>query len=237
MATALNMITRAMRLAGVLTKGETLDSDEQQDGLTALNAMLDAWQIDRLYVYQIREESFTWAANQQAQTVGTGGDFNTDRPTQVAPDCTFTVNGIDYPTQLIDIDAWSAIPDKTTTSSWPWWVYPEYGESLVTLRGYPIPSANITFNLRTWKKLQQFAALTDVLDLPYGYERAIVYNLAIEYGPEFGAGAAIPPPVIAIASSSRKAIKRLNSTPTPISPTEAGYINRRWAWGIYADLT
>lgn len=228
MATAITLITRAMRLAGVIGKGEIPDSDESADGLTALNAMLDSWQIERLFVYQIRSETFTWTGNDQTQTVGAAGDFVTDLPTRVADDCSFTISSTDYPVKLIDIDAWSAIPDKTNTSTFPMWIYPEYGASLVTLYAYPIPSASITFNLRTWKRLQQFTSLTDVLTLPPGNERAITFSLAEEFGgPEFGVQ--VPPSVIAIARSARRALRRVNA-PSPIMSSEAGLMTRRLSW-------
>lgn len=233
MATALSMIKRAMRLAGTIGVGETPSPDEATDGLEALNAMLDSWQIQRLFVYQIRTEQFTWTALSQTRTVGAAGDFVTDLPTRVADDCSFTVGNIDYPVRLIDIDAWTNIPDKTTQSSFPWWIYPEYGASLVTLYAYPIPNANITFNLRTWKRLQAFSSLTDVLTLPPGNERAITYSLAEEYaGPEFGID--VPPGVIAIARSARRALKRVNA-PSPISPMDAGWMSRRYSAYIYGD--
>lgn len=222
-----------MRLAGTIGKGETPDDDESQDGLTALNAMLDSWQIQRLFVYQIRTETFTWTANDQTQTVGSGGDFSTDLPTQVADDCSFTINSIDYPVKLIDIDAWTNIPDKTTTSSFPWWLYAEYGAALVTLYAYPIPNANVTFNLRSWKRLQAFSALTTDLALPPGNERAIAYSLAEEFGgPEFGVS--VPPGVIAIARSARRALKNINS-PAPVMASEAGWLSRRYTAYIYGD--
>lgn len=234
MTTAIQLVTRAMRLAGVIGKGETPDSDEAADGLTSLNSMLDSWQIERLFVYQIRSETFTWAANHQTQTVGTGGDFNTDRPTQVSDDCSFTISGTDYPATLIDVSAWTSIPDKATTSTLPVWIYPEYGASLVTLYAYPIPSSSVTFNLRTWKKLQQFSALTDVLTLPHGNERAIVFSLAEEYGgPEFGVQ--VPPSVIAIARSARRNLKRINS-PSPIMASEAALMTRRQFSNIVSDI-
>jgi hypothetical protein len=228
-ATAITLITRAMRLAGVIGKGETPDDDEAVDGLTALNAMLDSWQIERLFVYQIRTEQFTWDANDQTQTVGSGGDFNTDLPTRVADDCSFTISGTDYPSKLIDIDAWTAIPDKSTTNSWAWWIYPEYGASLVTLYGYPIPNENVTFNLRTWKRLQQFTSLTDTLTLPPGNERAIAFSLAEEFGgPEFGV--TVPPGVIAIARSARRALRRVNA-PSPVMKNPTGYLSLRYGYG------
>lgn len=232
MTTATQIITRAMRLARVIGKGETPDADESADGLQALNAMLDSWQIKRLYVYQVREESFTWAANQVSQTVGAAGDFVTDLPTRVADNCAFTINSIDYPVSLIDVDAWSAIPDKTTTSTFPWWLYVEYGAALVTIKAYPIPSANVTFKLRTWKRLQQFSTLTDVLALPPGNERAIAFSLAEEYAPEFGLD--VTPRVAAVAASARANLRRVNS-PSPVMMTEAGFMSRRYTAYIYGD--
>lgn len=233
MATALDMIKRAMRLAQVNTKGETPDADESADGLTALNAMLDSWQIDRLFVYQIREETFTWTANDQTQTVGAAGDFVTDLPTRIADDCVFVVNSTDHAASLIDVNAWSSIPDKTTTSTFPWFIYPEYGAALVTLYCYPIPNANVTFKLRTWKRLQSFSALTTDLALPPGYQRAIEYSLAEEYGPEFGVE--IPPRVTSIAAISRRNIRRVNS-PSPVMRSEAGRMTNRYSSNVKADI-
>jgi len=221
-ATAITLITRAMRLAGVIGKGETPDSDESADGLTALNAMLDSWQIQRLFVYQIRSETFTWAANQQTRTVGAAGNFVTDLPTRVADNCAFSDGSSDFGVKLIDVDAWTAIPDKTTTSTYPAWIYPEYGASLVTLYAYPIPSASVTFYLRTWKRLQAFSTLTDVLTLPPGNERAIVFSLAEEFGgPEFGVQ--VPASVISIARDARRALRRVNA-PSPVMSSEAGLL-------------
>lgn len=232
MATGITLITRAMRLAGVIGKGETPSADESADGLVALNAMLDSWQIERLFVYQIRAETFTWTGSQQSRTVGAAGNFVTDLPTRVDDSCSFTVNGTDYPVTLIDVNAWSAIPDKTTTSTIPRWIYVEYGAALVTLYAYPIPNANITLNLRTWKRLQAFATLTDVLALPPGNERAIAFSLAEEFGgPEFGAK--VPDDVKRIALGARRALRRVNSW-TPVMATEPGIMTRHGA-NIYAD--
>lgn len=232
MTTAVQIITRAMRLARCIGVGELASDTEAADGLQALNAMLDSWQIKRLYVYQIRAEAFTWTASQQTRTVGAAGNFATDLPTRVADDCSFTINSIDYPVKLIDVDAWTNIPDKTTTSSFPWWIYVEYGAALVTLYAYPIPSANVTFNLKTWKRLQQFSALTTELALPPGNERAITFSLAEEFAPEFGLE--VLPRVSKIASEARANLRRVNA-PSPVMMTEAGYLSRRYSAYIYGD--
>lgn len=46
MATALDIVTRALRSLRVIQSGETPDSDDAADALTALNDMLFAWRID-----------------------------------------------------------------------------------------------------------------------------------------------------------------------------------------------
>ncbi len=232
MTTAIGLITRAMRLARVTGEGEIVSDTQAADGLSSLNAMLDSWQIKRLFVYQIRSEPFTWTANEQSQTVGPTGDFVTDLPTQVSDNLTFEINSISYVVKQIDVDAWNNIPNKSTISSFPWWIYVEYGATLVTLNAYPIPNANATINLTTWKRLQQFTSLTDVMVLPPGNERAIAYSLAEELSPEYGLD--VMPRVSRIAKEARDNLRRVNS-PSPIMMTEAGYMSRRYTSYIYGD--
>lgn len=233
MATSLSLITRAMRLAGVIGKGETPDADESADGLVSLNSMLESWQTESLYVYQIEENSFTWTGGQQSRTVGAAGDFVLSRPAQIDESSYFVQNNVSYPIKLINSSAWAGIPAKTTTSTIPFWIYPEYGVAIVTLYAYPTPSANITFKLRSQELLQSFADLTTTLSLPMGYERAIVYSLAEEFGPEFGVQ--IQPVVADKARKARANIKRINSVP-PVMASEVGYMSRRMAGNVYADM-
>lgn len=232
MPTAIQIITRSMRLARVIGKGETLDDDEAADGLYALNAMLDSWQIERLFVYQIAEDSFTWTAT-QSRTVGAAGNFVMTRPARVDPSSYFVLNSISYPIKLIDSDQWAAIPDKTTTTQVPTTIYPEYGPALVTLYAYPTPSASITFKLKSWEILQSFTALTTDLSLPMGYQRAIEYSLAEEFGPEFGKPISVE--VHAIAARARANIKRINA-PSPVMYSEVGLLNRFRVGNVRADL-
>lgn len=236
MATALDLITRAMRLAKVIGKGETLDDDEAQDGLTALNAMLDSWQIERLFVYAMRDESFSWTGGNASRTVGAAGDFATDRPSRVDSSSYFTVGGYDYPLQFVDMDTYASIQSKTQGSTIPQAMAVDYTSSaLVTLYCFPTLSTTATFHLRTWRLLQSFSALTDVVALPAGYRRAIEYSLAEEFGPEFGAD--IPKNVSMIAARARSNIKRINS-PMDVMGLEVGYMTRGPVPGnVYADIS
>lgn len=223
MATPNSMITRAMRLARVIGRAETLDEDELADGLIALNAMLDSWQTERLFVYQIQEDSFSWTASQASRTVGSAGDFVMSLPVRIDDSSYFrTSASIDCPVTFLTQSQWAAVPSKTTTSSIPNVVYVEYGTSTHTIYAYPIPSSTITFKLRSWQLLQTFSDGTTALALPIGYQRAIEYSLAEEFGPEFQKD--IPPSVQKIAYSARRNIKRVNA-PLMILAPETGLMS------------
>ena len=211
MATGSSIVNRALRLITVLGQGNrTPTTNESGDALEALNAMLDAWGIDRLLVYQIKQESFTWTAT-ASRTMGSGGNFSTTKPAKIT-NIVFTKNSIDYPVRrILTIDKYDNIPYKSVTSDVPQYVFVDDGYPLLTLYAYPVPSASITVKIDSYTALQSFTDLTTVLSLPQGTERALVYNLAVEIAPEYG----VEPSeiVIEIANKSKAALKRINSRP------------------------
>ena len=76
MATAQTIINRALRLIGAIEAGETPTSDESADALEALNAMIESWQTERLFVYALVDTSFSMVAGDGSYTVGPSGNFN-----------------------------------------------------------------------------------------------------------------------------------------------------------------
>jgi hypothetical protein len=220
MPTALDMIKRSMRLVGALGGGETPTADEQSDGLAALNSMLDSWSIERLSVYQTQEEQFTWTGSAGSQTMGSGGDFNTTAPAEVVGGYQ-RVSNIDYPIQIANEAQWAALPAKSTTSSLITWMYPAYAAPLVTLYAWPVPSANATVRIRTWKALQNFSAATTSLAMPPGYQEAIEYNLAINLADEYQRP--VPPNVYRRAVGTKRTLKRQN-TRVPNSRVEPALV-------------
>lgn len=220
MATALGMISRSMRLIGSIGKGETPDEDEAADGLTALNAMLDAWQIERLMVYQIVQNSHTWAASTTSRTIGSGGNFAVQRPVRIDSAWFRDSNNNDYPLEVFqDRRQYDAIVIKSTTGNISQYLFYDPAYPLGVLYAYPISTAQWTLKLNTWQTLQSFSALTTDLALPPGYQRAIEYNLAIEIAPEYGKGKKIDPLVPVIAVQSKASIKTLNQ-PSMVAQVE-----------------
>lgn len=238
MATALQMMTRSMRLAGVIGKGESLDNDEAQDGLTALNSMLDSWKIDRLFVYQIVQSSYTWPSATSSRTIGSGGNFSTTRPDRIQSAFVVDSNSQWYEVEVLQRrEEYDSIVVKTTPSTLPQYLFYDPAYPLGVIYLWCVPSAQLTLKLNTWQTLQSFGALTTDLALPPGYERAIVYSLAQEYGPEFGVK--IPDEVNRIAVAARASVKNLN-TPSMVAQVDNGVARlggNNWPgrYNVYAD--
>ncbi len=236
--TALDLIKRAMRIMRVLGTDTNPTTQEGTDGLYALNSMLEAWGIERLMVYQVQQTTHTWPANSASRTMGVGGDFNTTRPTKIAEEGNYMRDGntsIDYPLfWLGDRDSYDRILLKSTTSSYPQWLFADMGYPLMTIYLWPVPTQSLSLHLNSWKPLQSFSSLTDALALPPGYQRAIEYNLAIEYAPEFGSAANLSDDVRRIAAQSKANIKALNR-PDLVARLDNSILGRGSPYNIYCD--
>lgn len=218
--TALDIIKRAMKIAGVLGQNETPTSSEADDGLVALNDMLDSWSTDRTYIYSILQENFPLSNGVTTYTIGTGGTFNTNRP--IAIDNVFIrLNGADFPVKEIDSQDYNSITVKTTNGGIPQYYFYNPSFPLATISLWGAPSAGTVIYLNTWQQMTQFADLATNYSLPQGYARALVYGLAMEIAPEYGVR--LTPEAMTTAVTSQANIRNRN-LPAPVMKTEVGLI-------------
>jgi hypothetical protein len=73
MATALNIISRAMKDIGALAAGEVPTADEAEDALELLNDMLDQWSNESMMVFYRTEIVFKTVQNTVQYTLGPNG--------------------------------------------------------------------------------------------------------------------------------------------------------------------
>jgi hypothetical protein len=209
--TAQTIIDRALRLISAIASGSSPTASETADGLTALNAMIASWQLDKLNVYAYVDTSFPLTANDASYTVGPSGNFDlTPRPPKIEQVFVRNAN-IDYLVELIDYEKWYAIPDKTSQTDIPIYAYYEPSLATGTLKLWPVPNSPYDLHIITWSSLSELATAATTITLPPGYERALAYNLAIEIASEYGAE--VPASVAKIANDSYAAIKRANIRP------------------------
>lgn len=224
MATAQDMIEGALRAIGQLEQGETPDADTLADGLTALNQMIDSWSTEKLSVFCLQDQVFTWTANNRTRTVGPTGDFVGTRPVILDPSTYFIVNNISYPLAILNADQYNGIALKTVTSSLPQCLWLNPTDPDATMYIYPVPSASIELHLYSVLELTQPSTLSTSLVIPPGYLRAFRFNLAVEVATEFG----IEPPrqVKRNAELAKRNIKRINN-PDLLMSMPYGLIGRR----------
>jgi hypothetical protein len=211
-ATANTIISRAMRLGSNLGVGEALSAAEAQNGLEALNAMLDSWANDNMFVFVLTNDIIPITANIASYTIGPTGGTVSVRPIAIDPATYLDIGIVSYPLQQLTTNQYGQVTLKTLAAGIPQaiWYNPTFPNATLTL--YPIPSTEATLNLWTTKQITSFPLLTTILNMPPGYEDAIVMSLAEIFGLEFGVE---PSQTLARkAMLARKAIKRTNFRPS-----------------------
>lgn len=210
MATARDLIKNSLRLIGALSTGETPGADEAADGLIALNNLIDSWSNEKLIIHQFVREEFTLTPGTQSYTVGATGAFVTARPLKVES-ASLEIQGAnpyEVPMEVIDYDQWSRISDKSLQSSIPTKLYVEGSFPNSTIYLWPVPASANKVVLYSRKPIASFALVDDQILLPPGYQRALIYNLAIEMAPEYGKEPMSS--VVMIAREAKENIKRTN---------------------------
>jgi len=230
MATASDLINRALRLIGVVASGETPSAADTNDALTTLNTMLDSWTNERLTCYATQEDTFNLTSGTGTYTIGSGATFNMTRPVKIESAYVNDSQDNSYPLVQIDADAWGKIGTKTSGATFPsyFWYETSFANGVIHL--WPEPGSGVTITLQTRQPFTSFATTGTTVSLPPGYERAIIYSLAIEIAPEYGIS--ITPEIAAVNAKAKYDLKRVNAT-APISQVETGYMSPQNRFSIY----
>jgi len=184
-ATAKVIIKSAMRRLRVIQSGEEPSAAELADALEYLNDLLGTLSVEGLFVPHTTNETLNLTPGKQTYSIGSGGDFNTGRPISIVSAYT-TINGVDYPCEVIPRKKWLGIVYKATSASYPYWLNYHDKSPLGEINFYPIPTDATTFTIDSIKQLTEFADANAVTDLPREYERYLKYALANELASEYG---------------------------------------------------
>lgn len=197
MTNARSIIEQAARKIHVLGRGQTLDADQVNTALSALNNMLGEWSAELGAIYNSTKETFTLSPLTTSYTIGSGGSFNTEKP--IAIEAAFiTIATLDYPLKMLNAVEYSQIGYKNL-SSIPDSLYFEDNTPLGKLYLYPVPASAYTITLYSRKAITEFLDLTTDYTLPTGLENALVWNLAVVLCPEYE-----KEPSAVVVSQSRK---------------------------------
>lgn len=209
MTTALELITRAMKLADILGEGQVPSGDQSVDALADLNELIDSMNADGLMIYRQADDPVATVANQDSYTVGIGGNWNVTRPIDI--DAAYVVyQGISYPVTEITADQYSRIGLKTQAEPWPRHYLYINNFPLATVILWPVPSQALPMYLTVNTSLSA-VALGTVLTLAPAYSMYLRATLAAILCPSYGREPS--PSVVRMAAKAMADIKRANYVP------------------------
>ena len=231
--TAGDQINRALRLLGVLAENETPSAAMSQDGLMAMNQMVDSWNTERLSVFCTQDQIFTWPAGEYIRTLGPSGDFVGLRPVLLDEATYYRDPGtnVSFGIKFINQQQYDGIAVKTVTSTYPQVIFVNMGFPDVTMSIYPRPTRDLEWHFVSVQELSNPATLATDLFFPPGYLRAFAYNLAMEIAPEYGVEPS--PQVKRIAMTSKRNLKRINN-PDDVMSMPYAIVATRQRFNIYA---
>jgi hypothetical protein len=226
--TARQLAYRAARHLGYAFQGASLPADLESDALDALNAMIDSWNLNRWFIPWQEIAVYDLVANQTSFTIGTGGDFNGTRPLRIEQ-ANVIINTyspvLRKPVDIVDFRQWSAVSVQAVAAI-PNILYYDGAFTSGLGKVYLWPQANQAYQLELyqWHAVSQFSAITTSQSLPPGYDRALVFNLAVEMfslAPDkFQRGGF--PNVQRLAREAKEAVIDYNSNP-PYMTTDGAF--------------
>jgi hypothetical protein len=222
-SSARDLITRSLKLLGVLQASEVPTADDLDDGFVMLNEFISDLATQRATIFTVSRNVHALTGGQQQYTIGPGGMFNQQRPLWIDNLSVIPDRGaspiLEYPIgPLLSLDQFQRIAVKSIGSRFPLSAYYDYGfegAGLGRISVYPIPQTdNTDLVLYTPVAMQSFVDLTTEYAFPPGYERMVRYNLAVEMAPEWDASPS--PDVLRRAETSLANIKRANTRLTDL---------------------
>lgn len=223
---AQDLVFDALRLLGTYGAAEDPPAEDSDLALRALNEMLDQSNANHLSVYSINQRILGLTAGTATYTMGPGGDLDYPRPAKVESAGIIMSNGLRQDLEIITSAQWALIPEKTAQARLPLRLWNSNAMPLTTLNVWPTPIADTLLEVWVWNALASDVVLTDSVDLPFAYGRALKYNLAVAIAPYFGV--TLEPSVTAIANESRAQLQALNASmfantqDPPAPPAAAG---------------
>lgn len=229
---ALDVISFALRVIGVLDATSTPDSDSARDGLIDLNQMMDAWNAESLMIFTRLIQDFNFVPSQQVYTLGSGGNFNVERPAEIERASVVLVNNpqaVEIPIKIYSDQEWQQVTLKAVDSTFPLSMYDDGGFPFRSLSFWPIPrDTSSKFRMYSWAQLLRFADLSTSYSFPPAYAKAIKYNLALELAPQYPISGRDMSEVAFHAQSSIAKIKAANTSDEQMSSDlVAGLSNRK----------
>jgi hypothetical protein len=179
LATAGSLITASFIKVGV----DSPTTAQTASALISLNDMISSWGAEGL-LYSVVSESKAMVVADKEYTIGSGGQWDTERPLRVKSCFLRDADNYDYPVGIMSGKDYADISGKSFSAR-PTFLYylPEY--PLGKLIFNTAPDYAYDMYCEFVKNFTVFASTTASVTLPSEYLDALVYNLSISLGEDW----------------------------------------------------
>jgi hypothetical protein len=216
MTTVREICETALVLLNYADPEESVDDKVLERVLAAFRRMLDSWSNYRGMIYHIEDRVFPVEGGKATYTLGPGGDWDVERPMAIEQAYVRLNAGsqqeIDIQMGLMTDAQYASIPVKNTPSTFGFQLYDDRNDPLRNITIWPVPNGT-QGQIVLWLRdpLDNFDCLDDTIVYPPGYERAMLYGLAVEIAPLFSK--TLTQDILQVAESARTELIRLNHVP------------------------
>ena len=189
MPTANDLVSRALRKAGILETGQTALANDSLEALDTLNDILDQWSLEDLMIIYTSIIEFPLVPGQLQYSIGAGGDIAVVRPIELITAWFTDGNDITYALPIVAFSNYQSIVQKISkTNTLPSLIAYQPSYPLGQLYLWQTPSAALTLRLEVSQQFIRIPDLSVEIDnsFPVGFNKAIVDSLAYELCLEYG---------------------------------------------------
>lgn len=230
-----DLISRALRLVGALSAGETANANDSLEALDDVNDMLDQWSLEDLMLYYDKVTTLPLVAGQIQYSIGpTGTDLVMVRPIEILSANYRDSQDLDCGVAVVSMEDYQRIVQKTTPNTIPNTIAYQPTNPDGTLYVWPPPQAGYSIRMLTNNLFTRVADLSEDVPLPIGYNECFLYGLAerlcIQYGRE-----EMLATIVERSRIAKMNVKRKNTKKNTMVIDPAFLPRRSGTYNIYSD--
>lgn len=185
-----SIITRALRLLGVLASGMSPTTNQTNDAIYALNTLTKAWMADGLSLWAIKSYTITLVAGTNSYRIGNTEDVDTPKPLKITQALNRnSTSNIDIPMRGLTRQEYNMLGNKTASGNPIQYFYdPQrvYGDLYLFPTPTSVEASANTILIYYQRPYEDFKSDTDEPDFPQEWFDALSYGLACRLAPEYG---------------------------------------------------
>lgn len=181
-STRTDIISRALRICGALSTGESLSAEMEDQGIQALNDMVKSWQSDHVFLWTEYTKTLSLVASTQAYSLPTDPYiFAIDK-------AFFRLNSTDYPIEVISYRKFQDISLKSNEAVQPSEVAVTWDRDSGLYKAYfwPVPNDSGTVLYTGLCRLKDWDTSSSTGDFQPHWTEALTYGLASRLSDEMG---------------------------------------------------